>query len=211
MFVLLSDILLFVVSLGALLVPKTPLFWFINGILYCFFLLSYTLDATFRCYGLIRKTTRQLSMFANTIIYIGYLIYYLGVRWEINTRLSTLILLVIMPFPFTILAIIFTSIDKIIKSNPIYRNDPKQVHLMKISATTALSVLIVGLPTIILYILAGLLESGLLLEISNFPTPFIKLILSVSNFAINYNKSKVDLEFGMPINSSVFQSLATRK
>ena len=83
---------------------------------------------------------------------------------------------------------------KMMKTNDIYKNDPKQVQLLKISKITLQALFIVGGPLTALSITAGLLRNNLLIEIGNFPMPYLKLVMTISNFAIDFNKSRAERE-----------------
>ena len=194
-------------SLGMLYIPKTPLFWFLNGVFLCFYFLSYTLHATFRCYGMFNKNLKRLAILANVILYIGYLIYYWGLFWELPTVQTTLIFLGIIQIPFFILVLLFITIRGIIKSNSVYKNDLKQKNLLNISGLACLVTLIFGFPTALFFILAGFLESGLLVSMSLLPAPYIKLVFTVTTFAIQWNKFLEAPETLSQVNSSIFKSV----
>ena len=206
MFLILMDIVMFSSTMIALFGERTQVFWFILSILFSTFLMVYSVYALLRCYQIFPIFVRNIAIIGNVIMYICFLIFSLSDTGFIENNIGTFVFVAAIPFPFSILSFITYQIVTVIKSNPMYIKDIKQRQLMKIFEITMTGIYAIGIPCITMAALAGFLQNGTLLWIALTLPPFIKLILSLSNFGVLLNKSLGNVLVNHATGTSIFHN-----
>ena len=168
----------------------------------------YSMYALFRCYNIFPLPVRNAVIISNVFMYAIFLVFSLSDTGFIPNTIGTIAFVTAIPFPFGILSFITYKIVKAIKANGRYKNDTKQRLLVCIFELTMTAIFLFGIPCIAMAALAGFLQSGMLLWVALTIPPFIKLILSVSNFSVLMNKSlgNVDRASG----ASIFQIVVAK-
>ena len=200
------DIIMVGISIFAYNADLTPTYWIINSFFYGIFLIGFSMNSFFESYNMLTKKMRILASILNALMFIGYICFILSIRGVVPDNLVPLVFLITLftgPASFVYLYFMF-KIVRVIKSNPGYLSDYKQNALVKIFKFTIRGISGIGIPFISIVILAGYFKNGLLLDLSLVFPPFMKLVMSMSNYFIMKNKTLEDIT--RPTGMSKFES-----
>ena len=182
---------------------QTKDFWIQISFYYALYLMSFSLYGFIRVYNMINKKLKISAFFASVVTYVGSVVFALSVRTDlISEYVGVIVLGIVIPFWFVILAFVAYNVISLISSNPIYKSSKKQSNLVKINFVTAIVSISICLPCFMSLLLSGILSSDFLLEFGIFTVPFITQTFTISNFAILMNREIPD---GVVVNSDVFE------
>ena len=199
------DILLIILSLSVLLAQHTTAFWIVFSVFLSFYLMVYSVYATIRCYYVFSAQNRILAVFGNVLTFIGFIFVDLGNIDIVPNNIGTAIFSMVIPFPFILFTVIAYSTIKVIKSNPKYITNIKQRRIIKIFEISLLVGFSISFPCVSMIIVAGFTQNAVLLYVGVLFPPYIKLTLSIANFAVLFNKSLENVLVDRATGTSLFQ------
>ena len=203
LYMLVMDVLMLVISIIALVVPPTRLIWIVLAVLYSFYLMVFSFYGSFRSYPMLKNKKNFIwTIIGNIFMFLSFLTFDMGVVGIIP--IYTWVFITMIPFPFAIVLFFFTKLQSIIKSNPSYKSNHKQKHLIAIFKSVVALTIGVSVPCISLIIVAGFLANDILIEAGKVLVPIIKIGFTTVNFLMLLNKSLTDIS--NPSGLTVFQT-----
>ena len=169
-------------------IEKTDLYWIIWSILGGTFMVIFTLFGYVRGYASLSKNLKIVGGITNIVVWISFIVLYLGVRGILPIEVTAFALLVIVPSVFFVIARVFYSIAIKIKENSILSENLQHRNLLKISYFTISGFFLTAIPCVVLGAIASFGKIGIVFELAIIFVSYIKLVLSISNICIIINK-----------------------
>ena len=198
------DSLMLGICLSSFIHEKTKSYWIILAISYSVFMMNFSLYGTSKIFHMLPTPFRILIIVGNIVVFVAYLLFTFGLHGFLPTRLATVLLMLILPFPVAISVAVSYKVIKIITGNPLHYQDTKQMNLIRISKMTIIIALSFATPAIFMILPGGYFENLKLVYLGIVFLPFIKLVFTISNFCITFNKSLENKDNGNIQGLSVF-------
>ncbi len=180
-----------VVNLGLALsffAEKTALYWIIWSIFGGTFMVIFTLFGYVRSYASLSKNTKLVAGIANIVVWISFIVLFLGVRGILPVELTVYSLAVIVPSTFFVIGRVFYIIAVKIKQNSILSENLQHRNLLRISYFALMGFFLTAIPCAILTAIASFGKNGVAFELAIIFVSYAKLVLSISNACIIINK-----------------------
>lgn len=166
----------------------------------------FSMYGSFRSYHMLKnKKNFSWAIIGNIFMFISFLVFVMGVVGVIP--IYTWIFVTMIPFPFAIILFFFIKLELVIKSNPAYKSNHKQKHLILIFEIVIVFAIGIALPCISLITIAGFLANAIMMDVGIVFVPIIKFGFTVANFLMMLNKSLNDIS--NPSGLTVFQNMKT--
>ena len=134
--ILWTNVLQFVMAIFSRIITINTTFWIILVVVGSIYALLYTILPYFQCYNIMTPKARRIGHFGYPVVFIGLVVYSLGVYGFISNLLAVLIYLSTTPILFIFGSYQQMKISRMIKQHPLKVNDKnfeKQQRLLLIS------------------------------------------------------------------------------